>query len=396
MNIIDNMMEHYEMTRASADLFIRAKYGFDWKIEDGIIFYQSREYAYMMTLMLRETLGDIPICACDDDIRVLSGAFYGLKVETLESAVEKFPAGIIVLSGDLYGAMPAMHEVARRVPPHMGARIITHRQLGDFLPVGDRQSKLYDAYRKSSLPASARNQARIKNAYALFQDNLSQTTYLSVLKRYLFSSDAMIPVVNGQSQYFERGIYAHLKDEVVVDCGGFIGDTLAEYLGLKQYKHFKQYTIFEPDKGNVGTIQNYVASLSPQVRERIEVRPQAVGNENKVSHFSAKSDATSLISNEGTETVECVALDSALEHMEPTMIKMDVEGYEAFALYGAKETIARSRPVLIICVYHHNYDLWEIPLLLKKLAPDYHFFLRAYDEHYDYICYAVPPERLAL
>jgi hypothetical protein len=34
--------------------------------------------------------------------------------------------------------------------------------------------------------------------------------------------------------------------------------------------------------------------------------------------------------------------------LDPDLIHLDVEGFEAFALLGAKETIARSRPLIVL------------------------------------------------
>jgi len=47
-----------------------------------------------------------------------------------------------------------------------------------------------------------------------------------------------------------------------------------------------------------------------------------------------------------------------------------------------------------VSVYHQQNHLWRIPLFLKTLSPDYHFFLRPHNEEgWDLVCYAVPEER---
>ncbi len=80
---------------------------------------------------------------------------------------------------------------------------------------------------------------------------------------------------------------------------------------------------------------------------------------------------------------------------KPTYIKMDIEGYEASAIEGAREIIQQHQPVLAICVYHKQQDLWQIPLLMKSLCGDYQLFLRPHlDEGWDLVCYAIPRKRL--
>jgi hypothetical protein len=102
----------------------------------------------------------------------------------------------------------------------------------------------------------------------------------------------------------------------------------------------------------------------------------------------------STVNPDGKTTVESVTLDETLRDVQPTLMKFDIEGYEAFALQGGKNLIQSARPVLALCVYHHPFDLWELPLMVKSMVADYCFFLRAYQEQFSYICYCVPPERL--
>ena len=59
-----------------------------------------------------------------------------------------------------------------------------------------------------------------------------------------------------------------------------------------------------------------------------------------------------------------------------TYIKMDVEGAEAATLAGAEKTIKRCKPKLLMAAYHHDADLWRLPLMVWNLRPDYQVFLR--------------------
>ncbi|MDR1276779.1 MAG: FkbM family methyltransferase [Candidatus Accumulibacter sp.] len=100
----------------------------------------------------------------------------------------------------------------------------------------------------------------------------------------------------------------------------------------------------------------------------------------------------------GGGKIPCIPLDNRLSGENPvTLIKMDIQGFEAHALHGASELISRDRPVLAISVYHHPYDLYDLPLFIKHIVPDYKFVLRAYTNWGDeVICYAIPPERMKL
>jgi len=74
---------------------------------------------------------------------------------------------------------------------------------------------------------------------------------------------------------------------------------------------------------------------------------------------------------------------------------MDIEGAEFDALRGARKVIERDRPLLAICVYHTQDDIWRIPLLIHEMVPGHHLFLRAYEgDGFQTVVYAIPPWRL--
>lgn len=90
-----------------------------------------------------------------------------------------------------------------------------------------------------------------------------------------------------------------------------------------------------------------------------------------------------------------MALDTELSGLQTTYLKMDIEGAEAASLNGGAELIRRQAPVLAISAYHRQDDIWNLPLLIQSINPNYSFFLRPHLlEGFDLVCYAIPNERL--
>jgi hypothetical protein len=84
--------------------------------------------------------------------------------------------------------------------------------------------------------------------------------------------------------------------------------------------------------------------------------------------FSSGQGTGSHASSAGDTVIQCVALDEALPIFRPNLIKMDIEGAEYAALWGARQLIAEHRPGLAICLYHRPEHLWQIPLLVRQLT----------------------------
>ena len=55
---------------------------------------------------------------------------------------------------------------------------------------------------------------------------------------------------------------------------------------------------------------------------------------------------------------------------------MDVEGAEEEAITGAVKTITQFKPKLMISLYHRNRDIFYLPLMIKRLNPEYRLFIR--------------------
>ena len=107
-----------------------------------------------------------------------------------------------------------------------------------------------------------------------------------------------------------------------------------------------------------------------------------------VRFLSGFGAGSRFIQGEGLEA-PIVALDDVLPNFFPTLIKLDIEGFEPAALRGAKKLISSTRPDLAICVYHQPEHLWEIPLFLKTMVPQYRFWMRCHGYNgFDSVLYA--------
>lgn len=192
--------------------------------------------------------------------------------------------------------------------------------------------------------------------------------------------------------YFEDDIATPLADEVFVDCGAFTGDTIGAFLAAR-HGRFRSIVAIEPDTVNVSILRERIAAWKRAGVEPIFLAQAAAGSRLETLLFDTTGTVCSRVGS-GRDSVQVVPLDEILGGREPTFIKFDVEGAEREALLGASEVLARNMPVLAVCAYHKPHDLWDLPLVIHSLAPEYSLYLRRYsDERWETVCYAVPPAR---
>lgn len=239
--------------------------------------------------------------------------------------------------------------------------------------------------------------AAVWAAGMLWNDEFSRREFVAQLKwRLRGDFDALADPV-AETIYFPRDLFTLGSQEVFVDCGAFNGDTIKAFLESTNAQ-FERVFAFEPDPANFAELNGFVAVLAPAIKARIFIEQKAIGPACCLMRFAARGSDGSALDLKGQIEVECISLDRALpEEVRPTHVKMDIEGAEVDALAGSKKVIANHTPVLAICSYHRQSDLWRIPLLIHSIYPDYRLYLRPHlIEGWDVVCYAVPPREVVV
>ncbi len=216
-----------------------------------------------------------------------------------------------------------------------------------------------------------RNKERFGAVYGMLGDELSKKTYTAFLNAKLGGGVDGLYEVWARDQYFPEGIIGLTEREVFVDGGAYSGDTLLAFIRKADNKYSKCYA-FEPEPANAAKLR---ALAGRQQWRGVRVIGKGLWSKaDALSFYASQDPSAAAISKTGSASVEVEALDNAAP--DATFIKLDIEGAELEALKGAAETIKRNRPKLAVCLYHKPGDLFEIPLFLKSLVPEYRFYLR--------------------
>ncbi len=175
--------------------------------------------------------------------------------------------------------------------------------------------------------------------------------------------------------------YNHDKTEVYIDAGGYVGDTLEQFLFTK-FGLFSKYYVFEPDKGNYNALLCRINRLNTEWNlELSRIIPvfAGVGSISKDISFLNTSSAQSTFTNETSgDIVKVFSIDDYFMEQAITTIKADIEGFEYDMLQGAIQVINRDKPKLAISIYHNAFDLIKIMDFLIHLNLDYKFEIRCH------------------
>lgn len=236
-----------------------------------------------------------------------------------------------------------------------------------------------------------KDRAKIIEAFSLLETEQDQEFFLDFLQAHLTMDFTRFKDPEEISlQYLAHDIPLSKNYGNFIDCGGYDGDTLRNF--VSNGVEMNNIAVFEPQNELCQKISRYIQQNQDKF-DSVVLFPCGVHSEMRKFKFSVSGDAPSSakIDDQGNDIIQCVAIDEVLQGFKPTFIKMDIEGAEIEALKGAKQTIIKYRPQLAICVYHRLSDIWEVPLFIKSCYEGYKFYLRNYNVMgFETVLYAFP------
>ena len=210
---------------------------------------------------------------------------------------------------------------------------------------------------------------KIERVYSSLFDEKSREVYYNVIAFKLTGKIDYLKKITTTPHEAYKNILKLGYDECYVDLGAFTGDTIEEFLSHTNRRYKKIYAV-EPNSRNFRKLTENAAEL-----ENCKLINAAAWSEETTLVFNKGGGRQSQVSEKGKETA-AVSVDYLLGGEAATYIKYDVEGAEAQAIKGAESTIGKYSPKLCVALYHKAADLYELPLQILKINPDYKLFIR--------------------
>jgi FkbM family methyltransferase len=235
-------------------------------------------------------------------------------------------------------------------------------------------------------PLTAADQREIEGVLAGWDDDVSRAHHLQFIAwRRLREEWTFDGAPVSTERYFIPEVAAALHDrETFLDGGAHHG---AVSLAFAATTGSSRIIAVEPDAANRAVLGERLRGL-PQPA----VLDCALAAEGGTAAFSEGYGFASKLSAFGQVQVNTRSIDSL--DVEPTFIKLHLEGGELDALRGARETLHAQRPIVAATVYHNADGLWRTAGWLMRELDDYRFLFR---NHCwcgaGAVVYAIPEER---
>jgi FkbM family methyltransferase len=191
-------------------------------------------------------------------------------------------------------------------------------------------------------------------------------------------------------EFYLRGEASLRKGDTVIDAGAHLGTFTAYAL-----EHgARRVVVFEPDPVNAVCLRQTFVSDSDN--GRVLILEEAVWHEPGVLRFHESGDSLlgrvstapqGPAGGKGDIAVTATTIDEAVERLELAqvdVIKLNVEGAERNAVRGARQTIRRFRPRIIVNLEHSADDAEVIPALIQSVVPGYRLVWRGREQAFLY------------
>ncbi len=233
---------------------------------------------------------------------------------------------------------------------------------------------------------------RIDSVLSGWADDISRAHHLQfiawrTLREDWFFKDALVTM---HDRYFIPQILSALHErEIFLDVGAHHGEVCVKFARTVDYR-FQTILAIEPDTDNLVRLREQISDLS--VMNKIQVLECAVGELSGTRLFYNGLGYASQFCNFAKEIIPVRTIDEL--NLNPTFMKIHIEGTELEALKGSLRTIAVNRPIIATTSYHNHLGIWQLPDWLMSNLSDYTFLLRLHSwSGTGAVVYAIPNER---
>ena len=344
-----------------------------------VVLYGTGDGADKVLARLAET--GVPVSgifASDEFVR--GQQFHGFTVRTYSEllALREKVIVLIAFASELPDVLERFYKLAS-----------VHETYAPHVPIFSGEETVTAAWIK-------KYERELQTVYERLADAVSRETFASVLNYKLSGRLSYLQACTTNRADDLKTLFSFGGEETYLDLGAYNGDTVQEFLQLTRGR-YKKIVALEPDKKNFKKLTDFVRQNELKHITCLQAGVwndcgslELTGNGGRQSTFweadrsgfatQPLSQTCSMKKKIKKQQVTVVSVDAVLGNDRADYMKFDVEGVEKEALEGAAGHLVPdgngTLPKLLVAAYHHDEDLFALPLLLWKLQPEYKIYLR--------------------
>ena len=344
-----------------------------------VVLYGTGDGADKVLARLAET--GVPVSgifASDEFVR--GQQFHGFTVQAYSElmVLQKKVIVLIAFASELPDVMERFYKLAS-----------VHETYAPHVPVFSGEETVTAAWIK-------KYERELQTVYERLADAVSRETFASVLNYKLSGRLSYLQACTTNRADDLKTLFSFGGEETYLDLGAYNGDTVQEFLQLTRGR-YKKIVALEPDKKNFKKLTDFVRQNELKHITCLQAGVwnacgslELTGNGGRQSTFweadrsgfatQPLSQTCSMKKKIKKQQVTVVSVDAVLGNDRADYMKFDVEGVEKEALEGAAGHLVPdgngTLPKLLVAAYHHDEDLFALPMLLWKLQPEYKIYLR--------------------
>lgn len=348
------------------------------------------------------------VCFCDQNEDLIGTTLFDIPVISFDALKVLHKDSIIIIASNNY-----KNEIKNKLKKYKFSRIACVNN--------DEQFFYYLQFYKwrYELDELLINLERISLAYDCFSDEKSKLLFIKrialltsyadyyLFNQYIIEFGDQVNIakrsdfkVSEYTENFESYLYfnndvLNLSDgDVLLDAGAFDGDSAIEFISAchRNRVNYQHVYCVEADVDNYKKLKKNTKAYdrltcisiglwSKSAKLRFATSKSMFISEARIVDGIIEMNNNQQNVQDGDEYIDAVSIDNKFSDKKISFIKMDIEGSEVEAIKGARKTIKKYKPKLAISVYHKKTDIYEIPLLIQEICPEYKFYLRHFSTH---------------
>lgn len=237
----------------------------------------------------------------------------------------------------------------------------------------------------------------VERVLSLWADDISRAHHLQFIAWHALREDHVFDdaPVTLHDRYFIPSVRSILHEqEAFLDVGAHHGEVAGRFAETVANR-FRTIWAIEPDPENFSRLSLLIETMQlGGASGSIHALSVAVGAKEENRPFIDGLGYASQLCAYGQRLTDVVTIDQLC--LDPTFVKLHLEGAELEALKGAAQTIQECRPIITATSYHNSLGLWELPQWLANHLPDYTFLMRLHSWcGTGSVIYCLPNERRA-